>query len=335
MLDQQNRLIDYLRISVTDRCNLRCRYCMPAEGVESLPHGEILRYEEILRLARIFSSLGIRRIRLTGGEPLVRQNLDQLVRGLKQTHGIRSVYQSTNGVLLKAQFPALLDAGLDGVNLSIDTLDAAEFEALTRRNALADALAGLRAALAIPGFQVKINCVPSELNSDQWCALAELARSHSNLDVRFIELMPLGLGRTLRRKTEQEVLSVLEARFGSSTPCAAAPGSGPSRLVRFPGFQGRIGFISAMSHSFCEHCNRIRLTADGKLKPCLYYSHSIDLRTLLRSNADDDRIRNAIAQGIHEKPMAHHFSDAAPETTDSSELCPNEGESRLMNQIGG
>lgn len=325
MLDQQNRLIDYLRISVTDRCNLRCRYCMPAAGVQALRHEEILRYEELLRLAHLFASLGIRRIRLTGGEPLVREGLPALIAGLKATHGIHTVCLSTNGTLLTAQLPALLAAGLDGVNISLDTLDAAQYATITRRDQLAAALEGLQAALAAPRLKVKLNCVPTDFNRTQWTALAELARAHSGLDVRFIELMPLGAAAAMPKTGEQEVLRTLEAQFGRAIICPPDVGGGPSRYISFAGFQGRIGFISAISHTFCTHCNRIRLTAAGELKPCLCYNTGSDLRSLLRNGADDDTLRNIIAETIHRKPRAHNFG--LPAVPDD--------EQRFMNQIGG
>ena len=325
MLDQQNRLIDYLRISVTDRCNLRCRYCMPEEGVQALSHSKILRYEELLRLAHLFSSLGIRRIRLTGGEPLVREGLPSLIAGMKAIHGIRTVCLSTNGTLLAAQLPSLLAAGLDGVNISLDTLDAAQYAAITRRDQLSAALEGLNAALSTPRLKVKLNCVPTVFNKNQWTALAALARDHSGLDVRFIELMPLGAAAAMQRISEQELLRTLKAQFGHAVACPPDAGGGPSRYVRFPGFQGRIGFISAVSHAFCAHCNRIRLTASGELKPCLCYNTGSDLRSLLRDGADNNKLRNVIAGTIHRKPHAHDFGlPTAPED-----------EQRFMNQIGG
>ncbi len=325
MLDQQDRLVDYLRISVTDRCNLRCLYCMPEQGVNPVEHGQILRYEEILRLARLFSSLGVRRIRLTGGEPLVREGLSTLVAGLKRTPGIRAVHLTTNGVLLGQQLPALLDAGLDGVNISLDTLDRAQYAAITRRDELDRTLGGLRAALEVPTLRVKVNCVPTLFNADQWVPLAALARDTPALDVRFIELMPLGLGGALSGPAEETVLAALEAAFGPALPCPMDSVGGPSRCVTFADFQGRVGFISAMTHPFCSQCNRVRLTAQGQLKPCLYYDAETDLRALLRAGEDDNALRNAIAQAIRSKPASHQFGSAP--AADS--------ESHYMNQIGG
>lgn len=324
MYDQFGRDIRYLRVSVTDRCNLRCRYCMPEEGVEWVEHSSILSYEQIVRLVTLAAGLGVEKVRLTGGEPLVRKGLAGLVREIKAIRGIRTVSLTTNGVLLAEQLPDLLEAGLDGVNLSLDTLDRAQFASLTRRDELPRALAGLEAALAAPGLTVKINCVPSGGNDDQLVPLATLARDR-NLDVRFIELMPIGLGDTLTRRTEEEVLSRLEKSFGPAIPCPSDVLGGPSRNVTFQGFQGKVGFISAVSHQFCQSCNRVRLTATGFLKTCLQYDHGVDLKALLDAGADDTALRTAMADAIRHKPASHHFG--------GDRQARDEG--RNMNQIGG
>lgn len=225
MNDQYGRHIHYLRVSVTDRCGLRCRYCMPEEGVEWLEHSRILSYEQIVRLVRAAAGLGIDTVRLTGGEPLVRKGLDKLVWAVKAIDGIRTVTLTTNGVLLAQQLPALRAAGLDGVNLSLDTLDRAQYAAITRRDLLPRALEGLEAALAAPGLKVKLNCVPMGDNDDQLVPLAALARDRA-LDVRFIELMPIGLGSTLPRRTQAEVLEQLEGAFGPALPCDQGAAAG-------------------------------------------------------------------------------------------------------------
>lgn len=324
MLDALGRNIRYLRISVTDRCNLRCRYCMPAEGVEWVDHSAILTYEQITRLVGLFAAMGVEKVRLTGGEPLVRKGLDSLVRSIKQVPGIRRVYLTTNGLLLADQLPGLLEAGLDGVNLSLDTLDRAQFKAITRRDELDRALAGLNAALAAPGLTVKLNCVPSGENDDQLVPLAALAKDRE-LAVRFIELMPIGLGSSLTRRTEAEVLARLESAFGSALPCPQEEGGGPSRYVTFPGFRGKVGFISAVSHRFCRSCDRVRLTAGGFLKTCLQYDCGADLKALLDAGADDAALAAAIREAIAKKPEGHHFGQAST----------GRDEGRNMNQIGG
>ena len=324
MYDQFGRNIRYLRVSVTDRCNLRCRYCMPEEGVEWVDHSAILSYEQIVRLVRLAAGLGVEKVRLTGGEPLVRKGLAGLVKELKSIDGIRTVSLTTNGVLLADQLPDLLEARLDGVNLSLDTLDRAQFASLTRRDELPRALEGLEAALAAPGLTVKVNCVPSGGNDTQLVPLAALARDR-DLTVRFIELMPIGLGDTLTRRTEEEVLARLEEAFGPSLPCEHDSLGGPSRNVTFQGFQGKVGFISAVSHQFCQSCNRVRLTATGFLKTCLQYDHGVDLKALLDAGADDTALQTAMADAINHKPASHHFGGQR-EAAD---------EGRNMNQIGG
>lgn len=322
MLDGERRGIDYLRISVTDRCNLRCVYCMPEEGVEWIAHEDILRYEEILRLCRIFAQLGVTKFKLTGGEPLVRRGLEQLVSGLKAIPGTRSVTLTTNGVLLKEQLPALLDAGLDGVNVSLDTLDRARYAALTRRDALDRVLDGLNAALSVPGLNVKLNCVPAGDGGADWVELAGLAKNRP-LAVRFIELMPIGLGRGLLPCSEAQVRRALEGAFGPMTPYDGTLGNGPCSYFTLPDFTGKIGFISAVSHKFCNRCNRVRLTAAGFLKTCLQYEAGSDLRPLLAR--DDGAIRAAIETAVWNKPAAHQFEKRTVA----------HGEERIMSQIGG
>jgi cyclic pyranopterin phosphate synthase len=324
MIDGYGRTIDYLRISVTDRCNLRCVYCMPEDGMQSVSHSDILTYEELLRLANIFASLGVRRVRLTGGEPLVRKGLPFLVKGLKELPGIEEVALTTNGILLSEQLPALCAAGLNAVNVSLDTLEERQFEQITRRKGLTQALCGLEAAVDAPGLRVKVNCVPTADNQDQWVPLAALARERA-LDVRFIEMMPIGLGKDCDGQCEEQVRARLEEAFGTPLPCAQNGGMGPGRYVTFPGFLGRVGFISAVSHQFCADCNRIRLTAAGFLKTCLQYQSGVDLRTLLREGADDERLREAILFAVAQKPAGHHFG--APGRL--------EDEGSNMNEIGG
>lgn len=324
MKDGQGRIIDYLRVSVTDRCNLRCVYCMPPEGVAWIPHGDILTYEQILHLCRVFSGLGLRRVRLTGGEPLARKGLDRLVAGLKAIPGIDHVAVTTNGTMLADQLPGLLAAGLDAVNISLDTLDREQFASIARRDALDRVLEGLRAALAVPGLTVKLNCVPTADNQDQWVPLAELARTR-RLAVRFIELMPIGLGGSMPGVAEADLRRRLEEALGPLEPCEADPGGGPCRYFRPAGFTGKIGFISAMTHQFCATCNRVRLTATGFLKTCLQYEKGVDLKPLLSGSGDDVALAAAIQAAIAEKPVGHHFGQAGQ----------GQDERHNMNQIGG
>ena len=322
MIDSIGRNIDYLRISVTDRCSLRCTYCMPEGGVQWLPHTEILRYEELLRLVRIFVSLGITKFKLTGGEPLVRKGLADFIRSMRGIDGVQSVTLTTNGVDLKNQLPALLDAGVAGINLSLDTLDPVRFAERTRRDCLPQVLEGLDAALAAPDLNLKINCVSLAGAEDDWIALAALAKDRP-LTVRFIELMPIGMGQGSAPCTEAEVSAALERVYGPLTPYDTPLGNGPAHYCSLPDFAGKIGFISAVSHQFCERCNRVRLTASGYLKTCLQYDVGAALAPLLSES--DDVIRAAIEDAVSRKPVSHQFTNPSPEHR----------EGRIMSQIGG
>ena len=325
MIDRCQRDIDYIRISVTDRCNLRCVYCMPEEGVQWVPHNAVLSYEEILRLCRVFAGLGLSKIKLTGGEPLVRRGMDRLIADIKAIPGIRCVTLTTNGVLLAQQLPGLVSAGLDGVNISLDTLNREQFRAITRRDELDRVLAGLNAALDCPGLNVKINCLPMGRNDDQLVPLVELARERP-LSVRFIEVMPIGLGKDLTYRSEDEVRAMLEARFGPMEPFHGRLGNGPCHYCSLPGFAGKVGFISALSHQFCSECNRVRLTSEGFLKTCLQYELGVDLKALMQDGRDDAFLAEAVRQAIYNKPLQHHFAD-----TSGQEALEHHG----MSQIGG
>ena len=297
MIDQYGRTIEYLRISVTDRCNLRCVYCMPEEGIEQLPHEQILTFDEIERVCRISTELGISKIKLTGGEPLVRKGLPDLLGKIKRISGIEQVTLTTNGILLKNQLDELMRQGLDAVNISIDTLDETCYHTVTRCGELNQALEGLQAALEYPNLRVKLNCVPMNQSEEEYIQMAEYAKEHP-LEVRFIEMMPIGMGKACQGKSRDELLELLEKAFGNAEPYEKYLGNGPAEYVSFPGFQGRIGFISAVSHKFCDSCNRIRLTAEGYLKLCLQYESGIDLRKLLRSGATDEEVKEAMRQAI-------------------------------------
>lgn len=324
MRDQHGREISYLRISVTDRCNLRCVYCMPEEGVTWMPHSHILTYEQITRVVEAAARLGVRHVRLTGGEPLVRPQLFRLVEMVKGVDGIQSVTLTTNGVLLAPQLPQLCQAGLDGVNLSLDTLDPRQFAVITRREGLPQALEGLEAAVYTPGLTVKVNCVPTHFNEDQVVPLAGLARER-DISVRFIEMMPIGLGQMEQGLSQAQVMERLEEAFGPALPCARPRGAGPGEYVTFSGFAGRVGFISAVSHRFCHRCNRVRLTADGYLKTCLQYQDGVNLRPFLQETRDRAELERAMEQALLHKPAGHHFSQANQA----------EDEKNNMNQIGG
>lgn len=314
MFDSTRREIHYLRLSVTDLCNLRCRYCMP-DGVEKLEREAVLTYEEFLRLAALFAQCGIDTVRVTGGEPLVRKNVAQLVAGLKAIPGIRKVTMTTNGILLAHQLPALLAAGLDSVNISLDTLRPEAFRQITARDEFAAVQAGLQAALE-SGIPVKLNCVPQAgVNEGELEDLAALAENRP-LQVRFIEMMPIGYGAAMPCISGPELRQRFARRWPEMQPLTeAAFGDGPAVYYTVPGWQGSIGFIAAVHGKFCASCNRVRLTSQGFLRPCLASEAGCDLRALLRSGADDTQLLAAIRETIWAKPREHHFEDSSMPAT--------------------
>ena len=323
MIDKNGRSIEYLRISITDRCNLRCVYCMAEEGVHAIGHAEILRFEEILRLVRIMTGLGLKHLRITGGEPMARIGCLDLVKQLHEVPGVSSISMTSNGILLKDRIREAKSAGLSSLNISIDSLNPETYARLTRGGGVSEALCTLDQALEA-GLNVKVNAVPIRgYNEEELAALAELAR-RDRLCVRFIELMPIGCGKDLERIPCAEVMERLENAFGKPVPDTQVYGRGPARYVKYPGFKGAVGFISAVSHEFCSTCNRVRLTADGQLKLCLNHTKGLDLRAMLRGGADDDEIRDAVRAAIADKPERHAFFEAA---------CDHE--MRWMNEIGG
>ena len=317
MFDRYQREIHYLRLSVTDLCNLRCRYCMP-DGVEKLEREAVLTYEEFLRLAALFAQCGIDTVRVTGGEPLVRKNVAQLVAGLKATPGIRRVTLTTNAMLLAEQLSALLDAGLDSVNISLDTLRPEVFRQITARDDFAAVQAGLQAALE-SGLPVKLNCVPQAgVNEGELETLAALAKDNA-LQVRFIEMMPIGYGAAMPCISGPELRARFARRWPELAPLSTAQehalGDGPAVYYTVPGWQGSIGFIAAVHGKFCASCNRVRLTSQGFLRPCLASETGCDLRALLRSGADDAQLLAAIRETIWAKPREHHFNDSSMPAT--------------------
>ena len=324
MQDRFGRTIEYMRVSVTDRCNLRCAYCMPPEGIAFVPHSEILRYEEILRIVKAGAELGIVKYRITGGEPLVRKGIVDFVCKMKRIPGVKTVALTTNGVLFAGMGEALKHAGLDAVNFSLDCMDAESFRRLTCVDAWDDVMAGIQTALNL-GLKTKLNCVPMEsYNGGDWVRLAQMAQDNQ-MDVRFIEMMPIGLGQKYKLIDNADVQKRLVQAFGEPNRAESTHGNGPALYVHFKGFKGRIGFISAMSHAFCGSCNRIRLTADGVLKPCLCFREGFNVKALLRNGASDMMLKDAIADAILQKPLRHNFSDK-----DGGTL-----ENRKMVQIGG
>jgi len=336
MKDQFNREIDYLRVSVTDRCNLRCTYCMPEEGVVPIDHKEILTFDEIVRICRISSGLGVSKIKLTGGEPLVRKGLPELIREIRGIPGIREVTMTTNGILLTDQMAALYAAGIGRINVSLDTLDAEEFHRITRWGNLEDVLRGIEEVLKYPSVTLKLNCVPVTVKEETILSLVEMARNRK-LHVRFIEVMPIGEGSAAERAAgeetaapadsdrESQILAILEAHYGTLKPSNVILGNGPSHYYDIPGFQGKVGFISAVSHKFCDRCNRIRLTSDGYLKTCLQYDIGCDLKKLLRGGASDAELQQAVELAVASKPKEHAFGMKHIE----------HAEGQCMSRIGG
>ncbi|GHV42765.1 GTP 3',8-cyclase MoaA [Spirochaetia bacterium] len=316
MIDPFGRNLDYLRVSITDRCNLRCVYCMPPSGVEWKPHGSMLSFEEMLRLCGIMAGLGIRKIKVTGGEPLVRKGTAFFIRSLKAIPEIEQVTLTTNGLLLDSFLGEAGDAIPDAFNISLDTLDAERFARITRsvpENSGGSAESLLKKILRVmddllkKNIPLKINCVPvRSFNEEDIVPIAALARD-KNIAVRFIELMPLGIASALRPVSNNEVAAMLEKQFGPLTPFSGLLGNGPARYYTVKGFLGKVGFISPLSHKFCESCTRLRLSSEGMLKPCLSSDIGMDLRLLLRSNASDEELRAAIMELVSKKPWAHTF----------------------------
>ena len=325
MRDQYQRDIDYIRISVTDRCNLRCTYCMP-EGIHLTSMSELLTFEEIVQVVGAGAELGIRHVKLTGGEPLLRRSLPTLVQMLKNIDGIEQVTMTTNGILLKEHLPALLKAGLDAVNISLDSTDRDTFRKITGFDQLDMVLAAIDAACA-SGIRTKINAVSLNLGEEAIWNLIDLAKDRP-LDVRFIEMMPIGHGKDFPVYSHTKMLEQFRERYPDLTADKAMHGFGPAVYYHIPGYQGSIGLISAIHGKFCDKCNRIRLTSTGFLKGCLCYNTGADLREILRANEAEDEKRRHLTEtmeaAIYAKPRAHCFESAGDVT-----------ERATMNEIGG
>lgn len=286
----------------------------------------ILQEPEIIRICRVMAELGIKKIKITGGEPLVRPRIPVLIRQIKAIPGIEKVTLTTNGILLKKQMRELAEAGLDSLNISLDTIDRDGFIKITRRDFLDDTLAGIEEAMKYPDVQLKINCVPLGIEEQNLCEIAEFAYKYP-VHVRFIEMMPIGYGSSFTGMSQEKIVSLLEEKFGTLIPYEGEPlGNGPCKYYTVDGFQGKIGFISAISHKFCSKCNRIRLTSQGYLKTCLQYTAGRDLRAVLRNDGTDEELKEIIKAALSEKPDGHHFREKVKED-DTESLC--------MSQIGG
>jgi cyclic pyranopterin phosphate synthase len=323
--DSYGRHLHYLRVSLTDACNLRCIYCMP-EDIVFRPPATLLQDDEILTLVRVAASLGVDKIRLTGGEPTVRRGVVDLVRNIKAIPGIKTVAMTTNGIKLAELARPLAEAGLSAVNISVDSLDPEKFRRITRRGNLNDVWRGIEAVAAAGLTPIKLNCVVTRgFNDEDVVDLARLTLDHP-WEVRFIELMPFG--GTAGFQQEQIVPSAetrrrIEAALGPLTPVPGHNGHDPARPYRLAGARGIVGFISSVTEPFCEGCTRLRLTADGKLRLCLLRDDEVDLLTPLRAGADFETMRQIFAEAAYRKPWGHRL--------EQNEIA----RSREMSQIGG
>ena len=313
LVDSYGRRIKSMRISITDKCNFRCTYCMPAEGLPWLKKAEILSYEEIERIARIAVQIGIEQIRLTGGEPLVRRDMPVLVRQLRKIEGLRSLSLTTNGILLKQMAGALAEAGLTRINVSLDSLIREKFAKLTRRDQLARVLEGLEELEKYPSIHpIKVNAVAIKGNSEEEVLeFARLARRKAYV-IRWIEFMPLDADQIWRKEdilTGAELKAILEEEYGPLVPITTGDPSETARRYTFSDSIGEVGFINPVSEPFCATCDRIRMTADGQLRTCLFATEETDLRLLLRSNASDEDLVKAIRQAVWNKELKHYIGD--------------------------
>lgn len=323
MKDKFGREIDYLRISVTDRCNLRCRYCTPQCNVKNVPYNELLSYDEIIILTEIFAGLGIKNVKITGGEPLLRNDLPDLIKKLKTVRGIEQVTLTTNGTLLSENLDLLLESKLDAVTISLDTLNPEKYKTITGRDELNNVIRAINRAID-SNMKTKINVVTlRDFNYDEIYDLAKMA-SMKPLDIRFIEMMPIGLGKNFEGYSRDDIMRILKKSLGEPEEIDEKIGNGPATYYKFPKLTGKIGFISAISHEFCDECNRVRLTCVGKLKTCLQFDGEIDLKKMLRNNVPYEEIEKEIKACILRKREKHSF-------TKIDSQCDR----LLMSQIGG
>ena len=328
LVDSYGRRIKSMRISVTDKCNFRCTYCMPAEGLPWLKKAEILSYEEIERIARVAVSIGIEQIRLTGGEPLVRRDVPELVRQLRAIDGLRSLSITTNGILLKQQAKALAEAGLTRVNVSLDSLMREKFAEITRRDQLTRVLEGLAELENYPSIHpIKINAVAVRGFSEaEVLDFVQFARNKAYV-MRWIEFMPLDADQVWRKEdilSGAEIKAIIEESYGPLVQITTGDPSETARRYTFSDGVGEVGFINPVSEPFCSTCDRIRLTADGQLRTCLFATEETDLRAVLRSGADDETIAQTLRQAVWNKELKHYIGDKRFKRA-----------SRSMSMIGG
>lgn len=313
LVDSYGRRIKSMRISVTDKCNFRCTYCMPAEGLPWLKKAEILSYEEIVRIARVSVSIGIEQIRLTGGEPLVRRDVPELVHQLHGIEGLRSLSLTTNGILLKQQAAALAAAGLTRINVSLDSLLREKFTRVARRDQLHGVLAGLEEAKKYPSIHpIKINAVAMKnFSEEEVLPFVQFARDNSFV-MRWIEFMPLDADQIWRKEdilTGGEIKAIIEEAYGPLVPITTGDPAETARRYTFSDGIGEVGFINPVSEPFCASCDRIRLTADGQLRTCLFATEETDLRVVLRSGGSDEDLARTIRQAVWHKELKHYIGD--------------------------
>ncbi len=324
-VDNCKRNITYLRVSITDRCNLRCFYCMPYDGLGLLEHSDILSYEEILRVIKVSVEMGITKVRVTGGEPLLRRDVCHLVRDILNIPGIQDVGLTTNGVLLKSMAGPLWEAGLRRINISLDTLNPLKFRKITRRDHYHEVWQGIREAEMVGFNPIRINVVTVKgINDDELGCFARLSIEKPYC-FRFIEYMPMGsVGwDPAKFMSCNEIAAKLE-RYGSLDPIPRHSSDGPCRRFRFAGALGEIGLISPISNHFCGSCNRLRLTANGKLRPCLMSDCEIDIKGQLREQCSDQELATLIQEAITKKPRQHEVNDGSRQRS-----------MRHMSRIGG
>jgi len=310
LFDPYKRKINYLRISITDRCNLRCRYCMPEEGIPLISHDDILTYEEILRIVRVFAGEGISKVRLTGGEPLVRKGIVDFISRLSQIKEIKDLSLTTNGILLKKFAQDLKQAGLKRINISLDSLNRERFYQITRKDNFEQVWAGIEETLRVGLSPIKINMVAIKgLNDDEIESFARLTL-HLPLTVRYIEYMPSGNGEEWK---ESDILTIPQIKsrlenIGKLIPIPWDLWDGPAKRFRIEGAVGEIGLIGAVSSHFCRECNRIRLTPDGKIRTCLFSDDEMDVRELLRKGGSDEDLKERLLVALGKKPERHHIN---------------------------
>lgn len=313
LIDSFGRIHDNLRISVTDRCNIRCFYCMPADNVQFMNREELLTFEEIEQFVRVVVKWGVKKVRLTGGEPLVRRDLHRLVRKLIAIPEIRDIGLTTNGILLAEQARALFDAGLRRINVSLDALDPVKFKQITRRDGYEKVLDGIRAAQDVGFEPVKVNAVSIRgMTEDEIVPFGHFARK-TGVEIRFIEFMPLDADNAWEREKvlfAHEIIEKLSSEIMPLVACGQQDSSAPASKFIFEDGIGQIGFIASVSRPFCASCNRFRLTADGKLRNCLFSLVETDIKTLIRGGASDDEIADAVANSIAAKKEGHEINTA-------------------------